>query len=438
MPELTRLHTKQLASVHMRQVLEEHLDPVWGSAYWLERARLAGIRSASEIQDLAMLIEVFQQKTSDLQCRPVLDYVPRQYHRQLHRLIIGQTGGTTGQGTWTAYLDDEFHQAFVKPFAVAATQANFPTGLNWLFANPTGPHIIGKAACAIARSMDSLEPFMIDFDPHWSRKLPAESMGAQRYLQHVIDQAMAVINSQEIGVIFATPPVLRLAQKLADITPGNLPRSFFTASGSEAVEGAMLTSVLHTGKPGIIALDNGLHGRTRWAMNATGLAMWRTDPFPLPDVTHLPLGDLNALEVLLQKHAGHYAALIAEPIQSNGGIIVPPADYWPGVRALCTKHDVLLIFDEIQTGMGRTGKWFASEHWQVTPDIMTISKALGNGFPIAALSSCLHATKPLRLRRVFKAFCASTILYLNLWWWMIAVLTRPRPSLHHSPWMSHV
>lgn len=208
MTVLARPHLEKLALVHMRQVLEEHLDPIWGSAYWLERARQAGIRNASEIQSLDMLIAVFQQQTADLQCRPLLDYIPRQYHNQMHRLVIGQTGGTTGQGTWTAYLDDEFHQAFVKPFTVAATQANFPTGLNWLFAGPSGPHIIGKAAGAIARSMDSLEPFMIDFDPRWSRKMPAGSMGAQRYLQHVIDQAMAVIQSQEIGVIFATPPVL--------------------------------------------------------------------------------------------------------------------------------------------------------------------------------------------------------------------------------------
>jgi 4-aminobutyrate aminotransferase/4-aminobutyrate aminotransferase/(S)-3-amino-2-methylpropionate transaminase len=161
-------------------------------------------------------------------------------------------------------------------------------------------------------------------------------------------------------------------------------RSFFCASGSEAVEGALLTAALHTGRHEVVAMTNGLHGRTKWAINATGLPMWRTDPAPLDTVHHVPFGDADALRVLLTQRGDRIAAVIGEPVQGNGGIIVPSADYWPAVRELCNAHGALLVFDEIQTGMNRTGKWFACEHWGVEPDIMAISKALGNGFPIAA------------------------------------------------------
>jgi acetylornithine/succinyldiaminopimelate/putrescine aminotransferase len=201
----------------------------------------------------------------------------------------------------------------------------------------------------------------------------------------IIEPAIEQIRTlQHTTTIYLTEPILRLAEKLASIAPGDLRRSFFCASGSEAVEGALLLACLHTGRSHIIAMRNGLHGRTRWAMNVTGLDMWRTDPNPLDTVQHVSFGDVEALERLLHDKAGQVAAVIAEPIQGNGGICIPPADYWPTVRELCTRHNVLLILDEIQTGIGRTGKWFACEHWDVVPDVMTVSKALGNGFPISA------------------------------------------------------
>jgi 4-aminobutyrate aminotransferase-like enzyme len=98
----------------------------------------------------------------------------------------------------------------------------------------------------------------------------------------------------------------------------------------------------------------------------------------------VPFGDVRALKDVLAQRKGKVAAVIGEPVQGNGGIRVPPADYWPEVRAVCDEYDVLLILDEVQTGFGRTGRWFACQHWQVAPDIMAVSKALGNGFPIAA------------------------------------------------------
>ncbi len=119
-------------------------------------------------------------------------------------------------------------------------------------------------------------------------------------------------------------------------------------------------------------------------MNLTGLEIWRTAPFPLGGIHHVPFGDAKALRQVLIPHRDRIAAVLAEPIQGNGGIQVPPPDYWPRVRAMCDEFGVLLILDEVQTGFGRTGRWFACEHWGIAPDILAISKALGSGFPIAA------------------------------------------------------
>lgn len=200
-------------------------------------------------------------------------------------------------------------------------------------------------------------------------------------IEPAIDQIRRL---QHTTSIYLTEPVLRLAEMLAQIAPGDLSRSFFCASGSEAIEGALLTASLHTRRGDIVATTDSLHGRTRWAMNATGLEMWRTDPFPLPGVHRVPFGDTAALRGHLETAHSLPAAFIAEPIEGNGGIIIPPPDYWPAVRKLCDHFGVLLVLDEVQTGINRTGRWFACEHWGVVPDILVTSKALGNGFPISA------------------------------------------------------
>jgi 4-aminobutyrate aminotransferase/4-aminobutyrate aminotransferase/(S)-3-amino-2-methylpropionate transaminase len=200
--------------------------------------------------------------------------------------------------------------------------------------------------------------------------------------------------------IYLTEPMLELARVVAELAPGNLRRSFFCASGSEANEGALLLATLATGRQECAYLKEGLHGRTKWAMSVTGLDMWRTDPNPLVTAHAVPgprhPESLPALEKLLRR--GTVAAVIAEPIQGNGGIIVPPDDYWPRLRQLCTRHGTLLIADEIQTAWNRTGRWFATEHWNVVPDIVTVAKALGNGFPIAAYITtdeiAVHYTRP--------------------------------------------
>jgi 4-aminobutyrate aminotransferase-like enzyme len=216
-------------------------------------------------------------------------------------------------------------------------------------------------------------------------------------LDAAIDQMRRL---QHTTTIYLTEPMLELARVMAELAPGDLRRSFFCASGSEANEGALLLATLATGRHECAYLEDGLHGRTKWAMSVTGLGMWRTDPNPLVTAHAVPgprhPESLPALEQLLQR--GTIAAVIAEPIQGNGGIIVPPDDYWPGLRRLCTHYGTLLIADEIQTAWNRTGRWFATEHWNVVPDIVTVAKALGNGFPIAAYITtdeiAAHYTRP--------------------------------------------
>jgi 4-aminobutyrate aminotransferase-like enzyme len=180
--------------------------------------------------------------------------------------------------------------------------------------------------------------------------------------------------------------MLDLARAVAELAPAGLRRSFFCSSGSEANEGALLLAILATGRKECVYLGGGLHGRTKWAMSVTGLDMWRTDPNPLVTAFGVPgprsPESLAALERLLRRET--VAAVIAEPIQGNGGIVVPPENYWPELRRLCTRYGTLLIADEIQTALNRTGRWFATGHWGVTPDVITLAKALGNGFPIAA------------------------------------------------------
>lgn len=195
-------------NARLRRVVAIHFDPDRGTPYWLDRQRDLGCDPCREIQttdDLAILGEMNQ---ADLAERPLFDYIPRRFHDQMHRFIIGQTGGTTGHGVWTAYLEHEFIEAFVTPFGVAAGHVGFPTRERWLFVGPSGPHIIGKVVRALANAMGSADPFTIDLDPGWARRLPAGSFAHQRYLAHVVDQAMRIIHAQHVGVLFTTPAVI--------------------------------------------------------------------------------------------------------------------------------------------------------------------------------------------------------------------------------------
>jgi acetylornithine/succinyldiaminopimelate/putrescine aminotransferase/predicted amino acid dehydrogenase len=178
-----------------------------------------------------------------------------------------------------------------------------------------------------------------------------------------------------------------LAEQLVALAPEGIRYVAFANSGTEAVEAAFKLVRAKTGKLGIVSTQNSFHGKTLGALSATGNDGYQKGfGAPATGFTRIPYGDLGALEALLVDRADEMAAVILEPIQGEGGIIVPPAGYLAGVRALCDKHGILLILDEIQAGLGRTGYLFACEAEGVTPDVITIAKALGGGIvPIGAL-----------------------------------------------------
>lgn len=207
---------------------------------------------------------------------------------------------------------------------------------------------------------------------------------------------------QHVCNIYLTDPFVRLAQRLAEVTPGDLKKSFFCSTGTEANEGAALLATVATNNSEFISLRNGLHGRTKLTMSMTGISMWRTDPNPVGGINfapnaycyRCPLGKrfpecdyacANAIEDIIKTNtSGRVAAMIAEPIQGNAGIVTPPPGYFKRVKEILDRYGILLIIDEVQTGFCRTGKMFAIENYDVAPDIMTMAKALGNGTPISA------------------------------------------------------
>lgn len=173
-----------------------------------------------------------------------------------------------------------------------------------------------------------------------------------------------------------------LAQKLAKLAPKGLTRTFFSNSGAEAVEAALKIARKHTGRSQIVAMSGAYHGKTLGALSATWNPKYR-DPFqPLvPGFTFSQFGNTEKLRETVSKNT---AAVIVEPIQGEGGIHMAREGFFPEMQKICQENGALLIFDEIQTGLGRTGRMWASEHYGVLPDIMCIAKGLGGGVPIAA------------------------------------------------------
>lgn len=186
------------------------------------------------------------------------------------------------------------------------------------------------------------------------------------------------------GKVLFNRQMADLAEALADITPGDLQYSFFVNSGTEAVEGCLKVARLATKRTKFVAAENAFHGKTMGSLTATGRDLYR-DPFKplLTGFTHVPFGDIEAMEAAVDEDT---AAVILEPVQGEGGIIVPPAGYLQQVKALCEAKGALFIADEVQTGIGRTGKWFGVDHEGVKPDLMACAKALGGGvMPIGAI-----------------------------------------------------
>ncbi|HEY7508757.1 MAG TPA: aminotransferase class III-fold pyridoxal phosphate-dependent enzyme [Vicinamibacteria bacterium] len=191
-----------------------------------------------------------------------------------------------------------------------------------------------------------------------------------------------------------------LAELLGELAPGDLQDCFFISNGTDAVEGAMKLARLYTGKPGFISCIRGFHGKSYGALSLMGKGDYRAPFEPLlQDVYFVPFGDAQAVEDELRKAEAvgmGIAAVVVEPVQGEAGAIVPPPDYWPALREICTRYGVLLIADEVQTGLGRTGKMFAVQHWDVVPDILCLGKALGGGvMPLSAFLSTPEIWKVL-------------------------------------------
>jgi len=207
---------------------------------------------------------------------------------------------------------------------------------------------------------------------------------------------------QHVSTVFANEPQAALAKKLATISPGGkLTKSFFTNSGTEANETAILTARCYTGSTEVVALRYAYHGRSSLAMGLTAQSSWRLGPVTQAGVVHAvnaycyrcPFGltypscevkcAQDVEEVIRTTTSGRIAAFIAEPIQGVGGFVTPPKEYFPIVADIVKKYGGLFISDEVQTGWGRTGgKWFGIEQWGVQPDMLTSAKGLGNGAPI--------------------------------------------------------
>ena len=209
-------------------------------------------------------------------------------------------------------------------------------------------------------------------------------------LGHCPPEVVAAVQEQASQLIFysnvAYSPVrARAAALLSLASPEGLRHAFFCNSGSEANETALKLARKTTGKPGLVAMEGGFHGRTLGSLAATWKPIYRA-PYTavLPETHFVPFGNLEAVETVLATH-DDIAAVILEPIQSMAGIVQAPDGYYSDLRALCDRHGVLLIFDEVQTGVGRTGTFSISEQLSLKPDLITLAKSLGSGVPVGAV-----------------------------------------------------
>ncbi|MGA7076237.1 MAG: acetylornithine transaminase [Halobacteriota archaeon] len=201
-----------------------------------------------------------------------------------------------------------------------------------------------------------------------------------RVVNAIKAQAEKLIHTSNL---YYTEIQARLAERMTKLT--GMERLYLTNSGAESNESAMKLARKVTGKKGFISTKNAFHGRTMGSLSVTWKEAIRQPFEPLIDgVTFVDYGDVNAIAGAVTADT---AAVIVEPIQGEGGVNVPPDDYLVAVRELCTEREIVLIVDEVQTGFARTGKWFACEHANVIPDIMTLAKAMGGGFPVGAMMS---------------------------------------------------
>lgn len=194
----------------------------------------------------------------------------------------------------------------------------------------------------------------------------------------ICNQAKKLIHTSNL---YYLEEQVTLAKMLSEVSPHQ--KAFFCNSGAEANEGAIKLARKHTGKSDIITMNNSFHGRTITTITATGQEKYQKGFGPLtPGFKHVPFNDVGAVNESIDNKT---AAVLVEPIQGEGGVIVPSKNYLKDLKKLCDDYNILLIFDEVQTGFGRTGEMFASQTFDVTPDISTLAKAIAGGFPMGAI-----------------------------------------------------
>jgi len=205
----------------------------------------------------------------------------------------------------------------------------------------------------------------------------------------IIEQAKTLIHT--CGSDFYYPSMIELMDKLAAITPGPKNKKvYLTNSGAEAVEAAMKLARYATKRKWIIGFHGAFHGRTMGALSLTCSKSRQREHFgPLiPMVAHVPYGDIDAIESQLFRYKmepTEVAAIFVEALQGEGGYVIPPPSFMSDLRTLCSKHGILLVCDEIQSGTGRTGKWFAFDHYDIVPDVVLMAKGLASGMPLGAV-----------------------------------------------------
>ena len=216
---------------------------------------------------------------------------------------------------------------------------------------------------------------------------------------HCNDSVLAAIRDQSERLItchgsYYNDARADFVERLVRCAPRGLERALLTNTGTESVEAAIKLARRKTARKKVVSMKGGFHGKTLGALSATWNRKYR-DPFGplLGGFEFAEYGDPQSLDSVVD---GDTAAVLAEPIQGESGVIIPPADYFRQVREVCDRKGALLIFDEIQSGLGRTGRMWASEHWEVVPDMMTVSKGLGGGLPIGAALATPEVAESLK------------------------------------------
>ncbi len=213
----TELLVHTTDDVLVQQIVDLHFHPEHGSLFWLRRQQSLGFDVRDQVRSVADLQLLGTMDPPDLRGTSVWEFVPQSLHQQRERFVLAESGGSSGVPVPTAYLENEFRDAFVTPFVEVADRIGFPRGAQWLYIGPSGPHIIGRAARELAIALEGAEPWQVDFDPRWAKKLAAGSLAGKRYLDHVVEQAVAVVQREEIEVLFTTPRVIeRLIDVLTD------------------------------------------------------------------------------------------------------------------------------------------------------------------------------------------------------------------------------